>query len=438
MTSSIMIRFRKTLLTTTSAFAVLAAASAAHATQPLEDFLTKAKSQSFDSREQEATVIQRDAEAEAALGRLIPALLARGTYTRNQYEVAIATGPQAPAITIQPQNQWDGLVELDVPIIDAGSYYRYRASKAVSRATKEQKASTDIDVARNVTRVYYQLIGGYALSAAAEKSLALSESNLRDVEVRRSAGTATELDRERARANVERAKQDLSDAQLVTTLAGRNLETLSGLAPTAHDNQPPSDDLHEESPMERWLTLAGETPADRAAREQTAAAFENKKAATAALLPTLTAVGQERFTNATSFSGKTSTYALQVVLQWRLDYTLVKTTEAQSAARQVAGIREERTRRSISDAIFEAHRRVEANIVKSRSARAQQQAAAHAAELAQDRYTAGAATQLDVTQAQRDAFQADATRIQADADLVFARASLRLAAGLAPNDRRNP
>ena len=52
------------------------------------------------------------------------------------------------------------------------------------------------------------------------------------------------------------------------------------------------------------------------------------------------------------------------------------------------------------------------------------------AELVSDRYQAGAATQLDVTQAQRDAFLADVSRIQADAELACARASLRGAADL--------
>ncbi len=52
------------------------------------------------------------------------------------------------------------------------------------------------------------------------------------------------------------------------------------------------------------------------------------------------------------------------------------------------------------------------------------------------RYTAGVATQLEVTEAQRDAFLATASSIQADADLAFARAALRLAAGIPISDKR--
>ena len=88
--------------------------------------------------------------------------------------------------------------------------------------------------------------------------------------------------------------------------------------------------------------------------------------------------------------------------------------------------------------MFEAFKRVEASIAKSRAARDQERSAKRAAELASDRYGAGVATQLDVTEAQRDAFSAAAARIQADSDLAFYRAALRIAAGVPVSDRRAP
>ena len=51
-----------------------------------------------------------------------------------------------------------------------------------------------------------------------------------------------------------------------------------------------------------------------------------------------------------------------------------------------------------------------------------------AADLAQDRYAVGSATEFDVTQAQRDAFLANVSRLQADLDLTQSRILLRLAA----------
>src|SRR5688572_20300231 len=96
--------------------AVIGISPEVRATQPLETFIQAARMTGFDAREQTATIEQRKWEKEAALGRLTPALSARGVYTRNQYEAEIPAGPVSPvAITITPRNQLDALFQLDVP-----------------------------------------------------------------------------------------------------------------------------------------------------------------------------------------------------------------------------------------------------------------------------------------------------------------------------------
>lgn len=419
-------------------------AAPAGATQPLDAFLERAKTQSFDAREASATESQRSSEADAALGRLTPAFTARGVYTRNQYEVAaefpIATDASGmPTATrrlvITPLNQLDAFLQLDVPIIDLASYHRYKAARALAASAAEQRGATNIDVSRSVAQAYYQFLGAQALVESARESIKAAEANLKNVDDRRAAGAATDLDHERARASVARAEQDLADAELSAALAGRSLETLSGLSPEPTQTLP-EDDLHGEGSLGGWLALAGGTPAQRVADRLAEAADQNRKAAQRALLPTLAGSAQERLTNATGFSGRTSTYTLLLTLTWHIDYTTVATNDAQKAALEVQRVRVERTKRASEDAAFGAFRRVEAGLVKSRSARAQSAAAARAAELSADRYSAGVATQLDVTQAQRDAFLASAAKIQADADLAFARASLRLATGVPVSDPR--
>jgi len=413
---------------------VLGFAGAAHATQPLDTFLERSKTYSFDAREATATERQRDAEADVALGKLTPAFSARGVYTRNQYESAVSL-PGGPRVVITPYNQLDAFLQLDVPIIDLASYHRYKSASALSASSTEQKSATTIDVSRSVARAYYQYLGAAALEQAARESIKAAEANLKNVDDRRAAGAATDLDHERALASLSRAEQDLADAQLGSALAGRSLETLSGLNPEPAASFP-EDDLHDEGSLQNWLSLAGNTPTQRVARKLEEAAEQSRKAASRALLPTLSASAQERITNATGFSGKTSAYTLQLILSWRLDYGTVAGSDAQSAALEVQRVRVERTKRVAEDAAFEAYRRVEASVAKSRAARAQASAATRAAALSADRYAAGVATQLDVTQAQRDAFLATAAKIQADADLASARASLRLAAGVPISDKR--
>jgi outer membrane protein TolC len=188
----------KTRAFVTISFAICAALvgeRSAHATQPLEEFVEKSRTHSFDAREAAATVRQREAEADAALGRLLPAFSARGVYTRNQYEVAAQLPGSPNRLVIVPENQWDAFFQLDVPIVDLGSFYRYRAARAIERSTNEQQAATFIDTARNVARAYYQHVAAYGLLKSAKQSTVAAEVNLGNVEVRRSAGAATELDR---------------------------------------------------------------------------------------------------------------------------------------------------------------------------------------------------------------------------------------------------
>jgi multidrug efflux system outer membrane protein len=417
------------------ALALALGAERAQATQPLDSFLERARTQSFDAREATATEHQRASEADVALGRLVPAFSARGVYTRNQYEAAVTLPGTATKLVITPLNQLDAYLQLDVPLVDLASYHRYRASSALAASATEQKSATTIDVSRSVARSYYQFLGADALVRSARESIKAAEANLKNVDDRRAAGAATDLDHERAAASVARAEQDLADAELGSALAGRALETLSGLSPEAAAGFP-EDDLHGEGTLANWLSLAATAPAQRVAQKLGEAAEQNRKAASRALLPTLAGSAQERVTNATGFSAHNSAYTLQLILAWRLDYGTVATSDAQSAALEVQRVRVERTKRGAEDAVFEAFRRVEAGVAKSRAATAQANAATRAAALSSDRYAAGVASQLDVTQAQRDAFLAVAAKIQADTDLAFARASLRLAAGVAVTDKR--
>ena len=406
----------------------------ASATEPLQAFLDRAKTHSFDAREAAATEQQRSAETNVALGRLTPSFSARGVYTRNQEEVAVQL-PMGPRLVITPLNQLDAFLQLDVPIIDLASYHRYRAARALAESTTEQRGATTIDVSRSVARAYYQFLGASALLGSAAESIKAAEANLKNVDDRRAAGAATDLDHERAFASVARAQQDLADAELGAALSGRSLETLSGLTPAPADGID-ADDLRPEGTLAGWISVANDSPQERVARKLAEAAEQNRKAANRALLPTLAGNAQERITNASGFGGRSATYTLQLVLSWRLDYATIAANDAQSAALEVQRVRVLRTRRAAQDAVFEAFRRVESGLAKSRAARAQSAAAERASALSMDRYNAGVATQLDVTQAQRDAFLATAARIQADADLAFARASLRLAAGVPVSDRR--
>ncbi len=348
---------RRYLLSSSSriaaAAAVLLASGHATATQPLETFLEAARKTSFDVREQTATIEQRSWETESAFGRLLPAASARGVYTRNQYAAEIPPGPLAPSgLTITPQDQLDLFLQLDVPLVDLSNYARLGQARHLAKASNAQLELSQNDVQRAVARAYYTYVGGAALVQAAERSQKIAEENLAFVITRHANGVATELDRERARASVEQSKQDRAQAELIGITAGRNLETVSGITPSPVVEYP-ADDLHPEAPLASWLANR-DTPADRVQAELGRAASSAKKAAAYALLPTLSANGQERITNATGFTGRTSSYMVQGVLSWRLDYGAYATAQAQASAADLQRVRGERTRQGVEDDIFDA------------------------------------------------------------------------------------
>ena len=92
------------------------------ALQPVEAFAAAARAHNPDALEAQANVSQQDAQAEGALGRVLPGVSARGTYARNQYSSSITlppsiTLPGSPtAVTITPYNQWTGSATVTVPL----------------------------------------------------------------------------------------------------------------------------------------------------------------------------------------------------------------------------------------------------------------------------------------------------------------------------------
>lgn len=421
--------------TTVALLGVLLSASPALALEPLEVFLDGARSQNFDLREQALVQVQREWETNTALGRLLPSFSARGVYQFNQYAAEFAVPGTDPPVmaTILPQHQLDAYFSIDAPLIDIAGHHRHKQAGHIEKATKESTLATELQVETTVARTYFLLVSAAALVDSAEKSVASAEDNFRFVDTRAQLGAATSLDVERARANVERFRQDLADAILNRDLAARQLETLSGVRPSRVEEYPEVS-LDPQGELSEWLTGA-ETPADRAQKESEQAAIYGRKAAKAALLPTLSANVTERLTNATSFTGQVATFTAQAVLAVKLDWAAYSNGRAQEAAAEAQLVRSERTKRSTEDSIYEAYQRVTNGIVRSKAARAQAEAANKAAEFALERYRSGAATQLDVTQAQRDALNADAARVRADADLALARIQLVTATGqkLDPN-----
>ncbi len=406
--------------------AALLCSSPAQALQPLSDFFAAARKMSTDVRQAALATVQREADALVAKGQVLPSIAASGTYTFNQYEAVIA-GEQG-TLVVQPQNSLGGTAQLSVPLLDLAGWRRSQAARTQVQAAQLSAEATVLEVERQVAQYYYQLIGAEALRRSYEESLEVARENQAAAVAKREEGAATDLDVARAAVDVEGLNRSIADEKLLIALARRALRTMSGLAPAA-DIPELTDDLHDEGPLSSWEDRAAQVPSVKAARESTRAAAQQAQAARLALLPTLSAAAAEQATNAAGFVGHSPYFTATVTAAWRLDVPALGRIQGQGAAAESAAVQEEAALNRARDAVHEAWQRVVTGVAASSAARSQAASARLAAESARERYTSGAGTQLELSQAQRDQSSMEAGRIQADANLALARVLLRLAVG---------
>ena len=402
------------------------------ALQPLETFLAGAREKNPDQLEAEATAREQQGQALSALGRVLPGVVAAGSYTRNQYSSAVTLaqpGEPTQTVTLVPRDQWDGGATLTVPLIDLAGFRRVSAANASASAAAHQRDATWLQVQGVVAQEYYQLIADLALVAASAAALDVSREGLALAQARLRAGAAGVLEVDRARADVEQQFQQLAAAELQVALAARALESASDVHPDVSEVVALIDDLHPEPELSFFLDHLTALPSVAAAAANTHAASLEADARRFALAPIIAGSFTETGTNVPGFDGHDWSYRAALTATWSFELTRIGDIKAQDAAVEATWARELRATLAARDAIHREWNTVEAGIARSRSARAGREAAAHAAEQARERYRSGTITQLDLLQAQRDAFNAEVSRIQADADLVNARVQLRLSAG---------
>jgi outer membrane protein TolC len=410
----------------TLALVVILAPRASLALQRLEVFAAAARERNPAALEAGANLRERGAEADVALGRVLPGISFDGRYARNQYgseiNLAAAGGPNQ-TIVLLPKDQWTGTATATVPLVDLPNFQRIAAARTATDAAARQLDATRLDVEAGVAQSYYQLVASLALVGASNAALQVSREALRLAEEHYRAGTAAVLEVDRARAEVQQRVQQVATAELQVAVSSRALGSASGVAPDVSTSVELDPDLGPEAPLAKFEKELPTVPAVLAAARAARNAEQLATAQRLTLLPSIAAYFAETGSNAPGFVGQDWSYQGGVTLTWSLDFTTFANIRRQDASADAERARELRTWLSSGDSIHQQWNTVAAGIAKSRAARAGRQAAFEAAEHAQARYAVGNVTQLDLLQAQRDAFTADVARIQADAELANARAS---------------
>jgi outer membrane protein TolC len=435
---------------------VLASNAALAQTADLQHFLDAAEKGNVDRRISQAQREKAAADFRVAWTSLLPALTVQGTWTHNQYEAGFTLpDTENPRIcstdadcnsnevcaksgavnlcsrrsVIQPLDQLDAVLRLDVPLIDTTRWFRTAAASTAVDAQEQRELATRDLVRRQVVGAYYGYAAALAVRESAKKSTGVAEAQLKLMEIRANAGAVTELDLLRARAEVQRNRQVVADTESLVATSRRSLTTLTGMAPP--ESMPlPTDDARAEGPLDQLEGNVKGLPAIKAGEKDLEAARTLATASRLVLIPNVAGQFTQRFTNATGFTGEGAVYNLGISLTWRLDGPTFATMAAQDAAAALARLAVERAELQARDQIHSDWQRLNASLIKIEAAAAQVTAASRAAQVARDRYAAGAGTQVDVIQAERDLFSSEIGQIQARTELASARASLRISAGL--------
>lgn len=423
--------------------AVMALVSLSASAESIKSFLDKAESANID---RQISIEQRNkaaADYRAAWTGLFPSLTVSGAWTHNQFEAGvdlpkkdengntvIENGkPVTVRAVIIPSDQFDAIFRFDLPLIDTGRWFRAMAAgTAEESAALRELVMRDL-VRRQIVGAYYGYSAALAVRESAKKSANVALEQLKLMEVRANVGTVTELDLLRAKAEAARTRQVVADTENLVATTRRTLRTLSGLEPPEVLPMD-ADDLTPAAALEELEGRVGELPAVKAAEKDAQAAGKFSAAAKLALVPIVSAQFTERLTNATGFAGQAASYTAGVNLAWRLDVPTFMNMSSQASAESVANLATERARLVARDQVNSDWQRLQSALIKVDAAKAQVEAARRATQVARDRYAAGAATQVDVIQAERDVFGAEVAQIQARTELASARLSLRISAAL--------
>ncbi len=398
--------------------------------QGLKDFLDSAEKENVDRK---ISIEQRNraaAEYRQAWTALLPTLAVSGGWTHNQYNAEFVVNPVTMAkAVIVPYDQLDAVFRIDLPLIDTGRWFRSMAAGASSESAALRELVTRDLIRKQVVASYYGYAASLAVRESAKKSAGVAEAQLKLMQIRSGVGTITELELLRAKAEVARTKQTLADTESLVATSRRTLRTLSGLEPPELVAAQP-DDVRPVEALEELEGRVDQLPSVQAADKDREAAGRISTASKLALVPIVSAQFTERVTNATSFTGQAASFNTGVNLTWRLDAPTFMGMQAQAATEQTALLAGERARLQARDQVHSDWQRLKASLIKIDAAQAQVEAAQRATQVARDRYAAGAATQVDVIQAERDVFGAEVSQIQARTELATARASLRISAAL--------
>lgn len=419
----------------------------------LAELLERARERNTDLTVLQEQVTQANAQVSRAWGSLMPSLNASASYTYNGVEALLpfadpsAGYQQQPMpdgsgsvmlipnrtidITVQPQNVFAVGAQLTVPLIVVPAWLGISNANAASEATAKTVERNRQALLSGVAQAYLGAVGGQRLVELARTQLQTAEEQERVAQVRYQAGAVPKLAFLRAGVDVARARQDLRRAENTYATARLALRQLAGITEdfdvvAPGEFEPPEGSADEL--VERAMALRGDLAASRIQVDIAERALRSTKWEWA---PTIAAVGSFQWSSVAGLTGQQTNWLAQVVASFSLfdGGRIARLKEGSSRVRQ-ATANTEGVRRLVEREVRAAALDLESARANLLAAREQERLAIENATLAETSFRAGAATYLDVVDANTARFGAGVARVSEELNVQNATLRLIQAVGI--------
>jgi outer membrane protein TolC len=424
----------------------------------IDDAVRLAMEKNSDLHSARLDVDRADARVQEAFGYALPSIDFSSRYVRTLKKPVfffpdIFSSPPRPertvTIAIGSNYSLDASFTARQILFNGTVFAGMGAASIYSSAAREVYRSKQLETVTNVKKAFFQTLLAKDALELMRSSLYNAESNLKNVNLLRQQGLLSEYDQLRATVAVENLRPAVIQSETNATLAIENLKATVGVDPSETiepigmmEYVPMDDSLIAAAPS----MLLDSNPSYAAVEKQVEVGKAFVLAERANYLPTIAAFGNYQFQaakNSSNMSTNDLINSSQIGLTVTMNLFQGLQTNARVQQAQVDVRKGEEQRTSVERNLKIGLTSVIGNI---RAARQRFEAQARTIEQAErgykivtTRFLSGAATQLEVNDAELALTQTKVNRIQALYDYLVASAELdrilgRLPASVPPTD----
>lgn len=421
-------------MTATALAAALALVQAAHEkTLTYDDAIQEALARNNDLKATKARLDQARTVAWKVSASQLPQITAGASWTRNDKQVGIpALPPPIPEpIALRPLIERGAQVQATVPLFAPQLWFGIGAAEAGQRQAEWAVETSRRDIVFGVAQVYYGAVGARYAVQITEKQLAIARDHERDTQARYRAGTTPKIALLRAEIDRARAEQDRKVAQAGYDSARVALATILDRPGADFEVEAPGEPPVPQKSAELESSAPRDRPDVQAAEAALQAAERARRGVWSSYLPSVGAFGRLQWQDPPGLTGQNRSWAVGVALTWNIFDGTRREAEIRESGAKVAEA--EANRRSAElrarEEVVRARLDLEAAIANQEKAREQRELARENQRLVDLNYREGAATYIEVSDANNQLLTAELAAVREQVKSRLAALQLLRAAG---------